>query len=133
MPPPPFAVWSEILAADNGLTLTSFAVGGATMNTLPGTPTVDAGYELTVFDSVNPVITQPAAAVVQLGSNGEGRAGACLGKGCLGGPACLGGPDHRHTYNVPHFLTPHAQISSTWPRPPGPPTSPQSPPTSPSS
>ena len=65
------------------------------MNLLPGAPTVDAGYELTVYDSVKPVITQPAAAVIQLGSNGEGRAGACLGKGCLGGPACLGGPDHR--------------------------------------
>ena len=75
--PPPFSVWSEILAADNGLALTSFAVGGATMNLLPGAPTVDAGYELTVYDSVKPVITQPAAAVIQLGSNGEGRAGAC--------------------------------------------------------
>ena len=95
MPPPPFAVWSEILAADNGLTLTSFAVGGATMNTLPGPPTVDAGYELTAFDSVNPVITQPAAAVIQLGSNGEGRGARLSGeRGAawgMGGPGGVGG------------------------------------------
>ena len=65
------------------------------MNLLPGAPTVDAGYELTVYDSVKPDNTQPAAAVIQFGSNGEGRAGACLWKGCLSGGVCLGGPDHR--------------------------------------
>ena len=69
--------------------------------------------ELTVYDSVKPDITQPAAAVVQLGSNGEGRAGACLGKSCLGEPACLGGMITAYNYPVPHFLNPHAQIYSS--------------------
>ena len=42
------------------------------MNQLPGTLTEDGANELTVYDNVKPDILQPAAAVIQLGSNGEG-------------------------------------------------------------
>ena len=60
-----------MLAAANGLALTSFAVGGATMTALNAT--ADAADELALYDSLNLDIAQPAAAVIELGSNGEGE------------------------------------------------------------
>ena len=60
-----------MLAAKYGLTLTSFAVGGATINA--PLQTVNAAQELAVYDQVaqtgNIAVPKSAAAVIQLGTN----------------------------------------------------------------
>ena len=66
----PFIVWSEVLASDHGLALTSFAIAGSTISAPRAM--LNASEELAVFDSLNLVITKPAAAVIQFGANGEG-------------------------------------------------------------
>ena len=64
-------VWSEVLATKYGLALTSFAVGNATINAMPNTP---SGFvELAIYDRLNATVRQPAAAVIQLGAYGEDK------------------------------------------------------------
>ena len=62
-----------MLASKYSLPLTSFAVGGATINA--PLQTVNAAQELAVYDQVaqqtgNTAVPKSAAAVIQLGTNG---------------------------------------------------------------
>ena len=67
-------MWSELLANTYNLTLLSFAIGGATVNTVPGYPT--SADEVATYHKLMAVkrdLNQPSAAFIELGSAGVGR------------------------------------------------------------